>query len=92
MFRRIFNILIIFIAVNAYSQTGNENIIAGSVSYISSQNIYVKFENTESIEVGDTLFIKEKNNFLPAIKVDHKSSKSCVGVSIINNKLPPRFR
>jgi hypothetical protein len=87
MFRRIFNILIIFIAVNAYSQTGNENIIAGSVSYISSQNIYVKFENTESIEVGDTLFIKEKNNFLPAIKVDHKSSKSCVGVSIINNKL-----
>ena len=87
MFRVIFNILIIFITVNVYSQTGNENIIAGSVSYISSQNIYVKFENTEGIEVGDTLFIKEKNNFLPAVKVDHKSSTSCAGFSITNKKI-----
>jgi hypothetical protein len=87
MFRRIFNILLIFITVNVYSQTGNENIIPGTVSYISSQNIYVKFENTEGIEIGDTLFIKANNDFLPAIKIDHKSSTSCSGISITSKKI-----
>ena len=87
MVRRIINILILFIAVNVYAQTGNENIITGTVSYISSQNIYVKFENTDGIEIGDTLFIKEKNRFIPAVKVDHKSSTSCAGVSITSKKI-----
>jgi hypothetical protein len=62
-------------------------VLEGTVSYISSQNIYVKFKSTEGIEAGDTLFIKEKNNYLPAIKVDYTSSTSCAGVSIINKKL-----
>lgn len=79
--------MIIFLAVNVYSQTGNENIIAGSVSYISSQNIYVKFKNTGGVETGDTLFLKDNNNFIPAMKIDHKSSTSCAGISITNIKL-----
>jgi len=79
--------MIIFLAVNVYSQTDNENIIAGSVSYISSQNIYVKFKNTGGVETGDTLFLKDKNNFIPAMKIDHKSSTSCAGTSITNIKL-----
>ncbi len=61
--------------------------LEGSVSYISSQNIYVKFNSTEGIETGDTLFIKEKSKFIPAVKVDHKSSTSCAGISITNKKL-----
>jgi hypothetical protein len=87
MVRRIINILILFVAVNVSAQIGNENIITGTVSYLSSQNIYVKFENTDGIEIGDTLFIKEKNRFSPAIKVDHKSSTSCAGVSITDTKI-----
>ena len=63
------------------------NVLEGTVSYISSQNIYVKFKSTEGIEAGDTLFIKEKNNYLPAIKVDYTSSTSCAGVSITNKKI-----
>ncbi|MDH3268667.1 MAG: hypothetical protein OEM46_07405 [Ignavibacteria bacterium] len=62
-------------------------VLEGTVSYISSQNIYVKFNSTEGIEAGDTLFIKEKNNYSPAIKVDYKSSTSCAGVSITNKKI-----
>jgi hypothetical protein len=87
MYRRISYILIICTAVNVYAQTTNENIIAGNVSYISSENIYVKFEDTDGIEIGDTLFIKEKNNFLPAVKVDHKSSTSCAGIPITDKKI-----
>ena len=38
------------------------NVLEGTVSYISSQNIYVKFNTTEGIETGDTLFLKINNS------------------------------
>lgn len=62
-------------------------VLEGTVSYISAQNIYVKFNSTEGIDSGDTLFIKSKNNYIPAIKVEHKSSTSCSGVSITTRKI-----
>ena len=80
-------IFIFFFAVSVFAQTGNEKIVSGRVSYISSQNIYVQFENTTGIETGDTLFVKEKNNFIPTVKVEHKSSTSCSGTAITNKKL-----
>ena len=54
----------------------------GLVSFKSSQNIYVKFESTESIEIGDTLFVKIDDQLTPAIEVKHISSISCVGIPI----------
>lgn len=62
-------------------------VLEGTVSYISSQNIYVKFNSTEGIEIGDTLFIKKEDNYLSAIKVEHISSTSCAGVSITDKKI-----
>ena len=62
-------------------------VLEGTVSSISSQNIYVKFSSTDGIEAGDTLFIKENNNYVPAIKVNYKSSTSCAGVSITSKKI-----
>lgn len=76
-----------FTAVQIFAQTENTKIVSGQVSYISSQNIYVKFTSTDGVETGDTLFFKDKNNFIPAIKIDHKSSTSCAGTSITNKKL-----
>ena len=70
-----------------FGQAQNIKVVEGSISYISSQNIYVKFNSTEGIESGDTLFIKENSKFIPAVKVDHKSSTSCSGTSITNKKL-----
>lgn len=51
----------------------------GKITYQSSQNIYVSFENTNGIEAGDTLFIKQRNKYIPVIKVKFISSKSCAG-------------
>ncbi len=79
-------LLLIFSSILS-AQSNETKMLTGAVSYLSSQNIYVKFENTEGIEIGDTLFIKEKNNYLPAIKVEHISSTSCAGVSITNKKI-----
>jgi len=73
-------------SLNSYGQT-TDNILKGSVSYISSQSVYVKFENTNGIRVGDTLFIARNNVLIPALTVNNISSISCVGVPIGNNAL-----
>lgn len=50
----------------------------GAVSYVSTQNVYVKFSSTEGINIGDTLYLKNGENLLPALRVTNKSSVSCV--------------
>lgn len=59
--------------------SGKVRQLIGSVSYVSSQNVYVRFDNTEAISEGDTLFFKEKEAFLPGIIVKYISTTSCAG-------------
>ncbi|MCY1721076.1 hypothetical protein OU798_12030 [Prolixibacteraceae bacterium Z1-6] len=54
------------------------NILSGEVSYISGQNIYVKFSSTQGIENGDTLFIQQNSALIPTLLVTHHSSISCL--------------
>jgi hypothetical protein len=55
---------------------------AGAISYITSQNIYVKFKSTENMAVGDTLFVKQGETLVPALVVSNLSSISAVCTSI----------
>ncbi len=57
--------------------------LEGSVTYITSQSIYVKFNNTAKIKSGDTLFIQHGENLVPALKVKDLSSTSCVCTPLI---------
>ena len=75
-------LLVFFTSVLLFSQEKVERI--GEVTYRSSQNIYFKFEKTEGITVGDTLFAKVKNNYIPTVEIKYLSSNSCAG-NIINN-------
>jgi len=50
----------------------------GTVSYITSQNVYIKFKSTKNISEGDTLYIRQESKLLPALKVNKLSSISCV--------------
>lgn len=56
----------------------------GKVSYVSSQNIYVKYISTESIEIGDTLYVEKNAELIPALIVDKKSSTSCVCIPLVD--------
>lgn len=58
-------------------------ILEGMVSYITSTNTYVKFSNTDKINVGDTLF-KQQNKVEPVLIINSKSSTSAVGKKIKN--------
>ncbi|TRZ76627.1 MAG: hypothetical protein D4R97_00470 [Bacteroidetes bacterium] len=52
--------------------------LEGSVTYVTSQSVYVKFNNTAKIKAGDTLFIQQGETLVPALKVKDLSSTSCV--------------
>ncbi len=61
----------------------------GKISFITSQNIYIKFENTEGISTGDTAYYNHKGKFIPVMVVQFLSSTSCSGkkISGINLKI-----
>ena len=69
-------LLIVYFSAIALSAHGQDDPMSGSgkVSYITSQNVYVKFESTESIHIGDTLFSNKKNQIIPVFVVNNKSS------------------
>ncbi len=76
--------LILFIAIsgsNIYGQDDNQLII-GKVSFVTSRNIYVKFIDTEDIQIGDSL--RFMNQIKPCLVVKSKSSSSVV-CSIVND-------
>ena len=79
-------IILIFSVDNLNSQT-LQGTLEGSVSYISSQNVYVKFQSTDGISAGDTLFYSQNNKMVPVLKVTDKSSISCVCLPISSIKL-----
>jgi hypothetical protein len=69
-------------------QAQNDNKpLAGMVSYISSQNVYVKFISTKNFKVGDTLYIQKDNTLIPVLKVNNFSSTSCVCTPISESNL-----
>ena len=84
---------LIFIAnlllpVIVLSQVNNKPVEKyGNITFQSSQNIYVRFENTDGIKQGDTLYIKQSSRLLPVIVVKYLSASSCSGENIGKIKL-----
>lgn len=76
-------ILILFLAViNLKGQT-EKNFVEGSISYVTSQSVYVKFSKTDNIQAGDTLYLKQGDHMIPALQVKNLSSISCVCLPLI---------
>jgi len=77
-------VIILILTTNSLSQ--NNSTKEGTVSYLSSQMVYVKFDNTELIEIGDTLYIKKNKSFLPKLIVKFKSSVSASCEKVDNSE------
>lgn len=65
----------------------SQKTLTGSVSFVSTQNVYVKYENTDGIRIGDTLFVERNKVLIPVLVVANKSSISCLCSSIGPNLL-----
>ena len=70
-------VLFSFFGLNLSGQTKMAP-VEGTISYTTSQNVYVKFSSTKNIKEGDTLFVKQGEKILPALVVNSLSSISCV--------------
>lgn len=74
-YKFIFISFFIITSSNIFGQE-KDQLINGKVSFVTSKNIYVKFDDTKHIKVGDTLkFLNQKN---PCLLVSNKSSNSVV--------------
>jgi len=76
--KKIAFILFVFVlSIKAQGQQAKEN-LSGQVSFVGSQNVYVKFKSTEGISAGDTLYTSSNGDMLPVLIVTNLSSVSCV--------------
>ena len=76
---KFFFLIYLIMGINAFSVAQQPvNLKVGNVSYITGDNIYVKFNSTEGVETGDTLFIQKNEELIPVLTVLQKSSISCL--------------
>lgn len=65
----------------------NQEKLLGKVSFMTANKVYVKFDDTKAISLGDTLFHNTGETFKPTLVVTRKSSISCV-CEIISEATP----
>ena len=82
-----FVLIFILFCFNIFAQEARLKKIEGKVSYVTPQNVYMKFPSTEGIKKGDTVFIHKKGKLIPAVSVMYISSMSCAGPKLNNIKI-----
>ena len=76
----------LFLTIFVSAQMALDTLI-GEVSYVTSKNTYVKFESTDLIQPGDTLYYSKDARDVPALIIINKSSISCVCEPIMGIQL-----
>ena len=79
-------ILLLLFGFNLKGQTSGKS-IEGVISFMTTQNIYVKFQSTSTISAGDTLFVNQDAKMIPVLIVKDLSSMSCVCTVISTKQL-----
>jgi hypothetical protein len=75
------NLLLTSVLILMLSNVSGQNqsdFLTGKVSFLSTQNVYVRFVSTIGISAGDTLFKNGGGKLNPALIVSNLSSTSCV--------------
>ena len=82
------HVFLFFMGINCLlnAQDSNEKLY-GTISYLTSENVYVRFPGTALIETGDTLFLEKDGQSIPCLVVTNKSSISCVAKSLNDCKM-----
>ncbi len=80
-------IAFMFLGIVIYAQDTNLQKKIGSVTFITPQNVYLKFDDLEGITPGDTLYHEQSGKAIPVISVKYVSSMSCAGEKIGNDIL-----
>ncbi len=73
-------VFILIVGSNIFGQDKRE----GKISYITSQHVYVKLSSTEDLSEGDTLYIMQGDEDVPALLIKNLSSISCVCIPLMS--------
>lgn len=68
--------------IQILGQTNSFEERKGKISFLTSQNIYVRFESTIGINKNDTLFFVQDKKLKAAVVVQYVSSNSCSGTAV----------
>ena len=75
-------LVVVLFQINLLGQTAAKKEKIGQVTFLTSQNIYVRFENTDGISINDTLYVRSNKKLVPTVLVKYVSSSSCSGILI----------
>ena len=81
-------LILLFILFSASLKAQEFSRVEGKVSYVSIQQVYVRFESTKGIQVKDTLELFLQNSWRKALVVESISSKSCVTIPLTKETIP----
>jgi hypothetical protein len=73
--------ILLFLLIVQFISGQETTILKGIITFKAAENIYIRFENTELIAAGDTLF-RDNEIATPCLVVTRKSSSSVVGHTI----------
>lgn len=83
-----FYYILLFMLIGSALQGQDQTVmVEGAVTFLSSRNVYVKFASTKNINIGDTLFVKQNAELIPALVVGNKSSSSIVCTPLLSEKM-----
>lgn len=75
--KQFLTIILIAFSMASFAQK-TIDVSSGNISFITSQNVYVQFVNTDGILIGDTLYSSKNNVFQSVLVVKNLSSISCI--------------
>ena len=72
-------LLLLFVIMGLYTNAQTKTAVPeGAVSYVTSQNVYVRYTSTEHLKPGDTLFVDQDGKMMPVLTISSLSSISAV--------------
>lgn len=71
------NLIVLLVFFSAVLSAQHDNKIIGTVTYISSQNFYVRFESTNRISISDTIYISDTGTGVGIIQYLSSQSAAC---------------
>lgn len=85
-------LLILWVLTGTLAYAQHSRLVEGTVSYVTSSSVYVRFENTQNLTPKDTLMVMINNQWVKSLIVQNVSSKSCITTNFVKNEILVGFK
>lgn len=89
---KILGSILFFVLTASVAYAQNSRLVEGTVTYVTSRSVYVRFENTQSLTPKDTILVMINNQWTKALIVQNVSSKSCITTNFVDMPILVGFK